>query len=211
MKPTKKKAPKASAPLNIVAKQNEDRLRACFAENSQFLLPMLDLIQNTRTSIDELMYDAGRSLVEQLLVISATEVAGDKHPGRKGGEIHWHGSQRVRGQIVMDERKLNVERPRLRRRGGGEVPIPAYEQLNENPRLAERVHDIMVTGVSTRKYAEVLPEMAGTVGISKSSVSREFIQASQTALTELMARRFVFPQESAKQPAMQRTRSRRHA
>ncbi len=32
--------------------------------------------------------------------------------------------------------------------------------------------------------------MAGTVGISKSSVSREFIHASQTALTELMARRF---------------------
>ncbi len=188
MKPTRKKAPKASAPLNIVARQNEDRLRACFAENSQLLLPMLELIQNTRTSIDELMYDAGRSLVEQLLVISATEVAGDKHPGRKGGEIRWHGSQR--GQIVMDERKLNVERPRLRRRGGGEVPIPAYEQLNENPRLAERVHDIMVTGVSTRKYADVLPEMAGTVGISKSSVSREFIQASQTALTELMARRF---------------------
>ncbi len=188
MKPTRKKAPKASSPLNIVAKQNEDRLRACFAENSQLLLPMLDLIQNTRTSIDELMYDAGRSLVEQLLVISATEVAGDKHPGRKGGEIRWHGSQR--GQIVMDERKLNVERPRLRRRAGGEVPIPAYEQLNENPRLAERVHDIMVTGVSTRKYAEVLPEMAGTVGISKSSVSREFIQASQAALTELMARRF---------------------
>jgi len=129
--------------LNIVAKQSEDRLRACFAENSQLLLPMLDLIQNTRTSIDELMYDAGRSLVEQLLVISATEVAGDKHPGRKGGEIRWHGSQR--GQIVMDGRNLNIERPRQRRRGGGEVPTPAYEQLNENPRLAERVHDIMVT------------------------------------------------------------------
>jgi len=32
--------------------------------------------------------------------------------------------------------------------------------------------------------------MAGTVGISKSSVSREFIQASQAALTEVMARRF---------------------
>jgi hypothetical protein len=48
--------------LNIVVKQNEDRLRACFAENSQLLLPMLDLIQNTRTSIDELMYEVGRSL-----------------------------------------------------------------------------------------------------------------------------------------------------
>jgi len=187
MKRTKKKPQSASAPLNIVTKQNEDRLRACFAENSQLLLPMLDLLQNTRASINELMHEAGRGLVEQLLVISATEVAGEKHPGRKGGEIRWHGSQQ--GQIVMDERKLSVKRPRLRHRDGGEVQVPAYEQLNENPRLGERMHEIMVTGVSTRKYGKVLPEMAGTVGISKSSVSREFIKASEKALAELKARR----------------------
>ena len=77
-------------------------------------------------------------------MISAIEVASEKHPCRKGGEIRWHGSQR--GQIVMDERKLSVKRPRLRRRDSGEVPVPAHEQLNENLRLAERVHDIMVTG-----------------------------------------------------------------
>ena len=75
MKRTKKTALKASAPVNIVARQNEDRLRACFAENSQLLLPMLDLLQNTRASINELMHEAGRGLVEQLLVISAAEVA----------------------------------------------------------------------------------------------------------------------------------------
>ncbi len=172
----------------MVPKQDPAGLRACFAENSQLLLPVLDLIQNTRASIDELMHEVDRSLVEQLLAISATEVAGEKHPGRRGGEIRWHGAQQ--GQIVMDERKLNVKRPRLRRRGGDEVRVPAYEQLNENPRLAERVHEIMVTGVSTRKYAKVPPEMAGTIGISKSSVSREFIKASQTALSELMGRRF---------------------
>ena len=103
--------------------------------------------------------------------------------GPKGGEIRWHGSQQ--GQIVMDERKLSVKRPRLRQREGGEVAVPAYEQLNENPRLAERMHEIMVTGVSTRKYDKVLPEMAGTVGASKSSVSREFIKASEKALAEL--------------------------
>ncbi len=81
MKRTKKKPQSASAPLHVVPKQDPEGLRACFAENSQILLPMLDLIQNTRASIDELMHEAGRSLVEQLLVISATEVAGEKHPG----------------------------------------------------------------------------------------------------------------------------------
>jgi transposase-like protein len=45
-------------------------------------------------------------------------------------------------------------------------------------------------GVSTRKYKDVLPEMAETVGISKSSVSRQFIEASEKALQTLCERRF---------------------
>ena len=35
----------------------------------------------------------------------------------------------------MDERKLNVKRPRLRNKAGAEVGIPASEQLSQNPRL----------------------------------------------------------------------------
>ena len=46
-----------------------------------------------------------------------------------------------------------------------------------------------MTGVSTRKYESVLPEMAGTLGVKKSSVSKHFIQASQKALEALMQRR----------------------
>jgi transposase-like protein len=45
-------------------------------------------------------------------------------------------------------------------------------------------------GVSTRNYREVLPEMAETVGVSKSAISREFIEASEKALQELAERRF---------------------
>jgi transposase-like protein len=36
----------------------------------------------------------------------------------------------------------------------------------------------------------VLPQMAGSVGMAKSSVSRQFIRASSTALQRLMSRRF---------------------
>lgn len=46
------------------------------------------------------------------------------------------------------------------------------------------------SGVSTRNYRQVLPEMAQTVGVSKSAVSREFVDASGKALRELAERRF---------------------
>jgi putative transposase len=47
-----------------------------------------------------------------------------------------------------------------------------------------------VDTVSTRKYATVLPKMAGTVGVAKSSVSRKFIEASRREVQALMQRRF---------------------
>ncbi len=165
-------------------------VRAAFADQGQVLLPMLELIESARTSIDELMSEAARGFVEQLLVLSAQEVAGRKHPGRRLGEVLWHGSQP--GRVVLAERKLAVKRPRLRSRAarGKEVAIPVYERLQAEPRLGERIRDILVRGVSTRKYAEVLPRMAGTVGIAKSSVSRRFIRAARDALAALMGRRF---------------------
>jgi transposase-like protein len=151
---------------------------------------MLDLIENASTSIDELMSEAARGFVEQLLVLSAQEVAGAKHSGRRMGDVLWHGSQP--GRVVLAERKLALKRPRLRSRAarGKEVAIPVYERLQAEPRLGERIRDILVGGVSTRQYAAVLPRMAGTVGIAKSSVSRRFIRASRDALEALMGRRF---------------------
>jgi len=177
------------AGMTVIGRTDRAALQRYFAGQGEVLLPMLELIEDAQASIDELMSDAARTFVEQLLVLSAIELAGERRPGKARGEVRWHGSQC--GRIVLAERKLHVQRPRLRTKGAGgrEVRIPAYERLRAEPRLAARVRDILVTGVSTRKYGAVLPEMAGTVGISKSSVSRKFIEASEKALSELMERR----------------------
>jgi putative transposase len=97
--------------------------------------------------------------------LSATQLAGEPHRGRRGGAIIWHGSQQ--GQVSLAERKVRVQRARLRRRGGGigaEVAIPAYEALKHNDRTGAWILEILLCGVSTRNYAKVLPEMAESVG-----------------------------------------------
>jgi hypothetical protein len=174
--------------LKVVARLDEEALRACFSEGGQHLLPLLELVRDAKASVDELMMGAARQFVEQLLLISAQEVAGAKHPGRRGGEVRWHGKQP--GRIALAERKLAVERARLRSRDGREVVVPAYAQLHSHVDLGGRIHDILVTGVSTRKYARVLPAMAATVGIAKSSVSRQFVAQSRRVLETLAARRW---------------------
>ena len=186
MKNRKAKPSAYQSKLKLVRKQDREGLAACFVGQEQVLSPLLELIQHARANIDELMSETGRALVEQLLVVSAQEVAGRKHPGQHRTDIRWHGRQR--GSIALAERKLSVTRPRLRD-AQGEVAIPAYAQLREDGRLGSRIHDILVSGVSTRKYARVLPQMAGAVGIKKSSVSRQFIKASEKALQALMERR----------------------
>jgi transposase-like protein len=45
-------------------------------------------------------------------------------------------------------------------------------------------------GVSTRHYQEVIPQMAETVGVSKSQVSREFVEASEQELKQLCERSY---------------------
>ena len=96
----------------------------------------------------------------------------------------------------MSERQLRVEKPRLRKKTArqgerGEVAIPAYDAMQRDQRLADRMLAIMLNGVSTRRGGEtVLPAMAEQVGIGKSEVSRETIEAGTRVLQDLAERDF---------------------
>ncbi len=135
--------------------------------------------------------DGRKRLCEAVLRLSAEDVAGPPHRGRKGGAIGWHGREEGRGWLK--ERRLRVKRPRLRKKGqgeDGEVPITAYEAMRRDEALGSRMLEILLRGVSTRQYRAVLPEMAETVGVSRSSVSREAIEASEANFQRLCKRRF---------------------
>lgn len=177
----------------VAQKNDTAQLRAFLSKNAQFLLPMLELVTESKKAIDEVIDMAGRAMVEALLVLSAEQLAGPKRQGKRdgtSGPVAWHGSQA--GRVTLKERKLSVEKPRLRTRGHKtrEVEVPAYEAMREDGRLGERMLDILMAGVSTRNYGRVLPEMAATVGVSKSSVSRKAIEASEAALKALVERTF---------------------
>jgi transposase-like protein len=175
----------------IADKTDSRKLTEFLCQEGQFLLPLVELITGTEMAVDELIDVAGRAAVEAVLTLSAQEVAGPKHPGRTGGPIGWYGRQQT--TIPLAERKLRVDKPRLRRKGSGpdkEVAIPAYEAMLGNSRLGRRMLEILLHGVSTRNYRKVLPQMAETVAVSKSNVSREFVEASEQTLKELCERRF---------------------
>jgi transposase-like protein len=168
------------------------KLATLLAGDGQLLLPLLDLIEYAEAAVDDLIDVMGRATIEAVLLMSAAAVAGPKQQGKKTGrDIAYHGSQA--GRVALKERQLRVTKPRLRRKRpqpgeAGEVEIPAYEAMRKDRRLADRMLEILLDGVSTRRYEGVLPEMAETVGVSKSQVSRESIEAGERLLKELAER-----------------------
>jgi putative transposase len=174
----------------ITNKTDSHKLTEFLCQEGQFLLPMVELIMGAEMAVDELIEVTGRAAIEAVLTLSAQELAGPKHPGQAAGEITWYGRQKT--TIPLSERKLHVDKPRLRRKGPGadkEVPIPAYEAMLSNSRLGRLILEILLSGISTRNYREVLPEMAETVAVSKSNLSREFVEASEQTLKDLCERR----------------------
>ncbi len=176
---------------HIVDKKDKQKIEEYFLKNAQCLLPMVELIEGSRVVIDELIAVVGRASIEAVLTLSAQGIAGEKRKGKKGGEIHWHGSQK--STIKMSDRKLKVKKPRLRKKDqgkGGEVEIPAFSAINSSEQMGKRILDTLMCNVSTRDYGNVITEMAETVGVSKSNISREFVDASTKELEGLMNRRF---------------------
>jgi transposase-like protein len=175
----------------IAETQDRKTLQEFLVQHGQQLLPFVELIAEAQLAVDEFIEVLGRASLEAVLQLSAGTVAGPPHQGKSGGEVRRHGSQP--GVVCLSTQKVRVSKPRLRSKGGGpgaEVPVPAYEAMQSAGALSQKLSGILLRGVSTRHYAGVIPERAATCGVSKSSVSREFVAASAEKLKELGERRF---------------------
>jgi putative transposase len=173
-------------------KINEQQLASYLVKNGQGLLPMVDLIEQCQLACDELIDVTGRATIQAVLQLSAMEAAeGPPQQGkRRNSEVVFYGRQR--GQVFLSDRKLEVDRPRLRRKGaaGREVDVPAYAAMQNHSATGARMLEILMRGVSTRNYKEVIPAMAETAGVSKSAVSRRVAEASEAEVEALLSRRF---------------------
>ena len=156
--------------------------------NGQILLPIVNLIQNASQVVETVIHEVGHQMLEQILVLSAEQVAGARTPGKASGDIRHHGSQP--GCVQLADRKVKVKRPRLRHKTEGEVKVPAYEALRQDRGLGQHMLGALLRGVSTREYQEVLPQMAETVGVSRSAISRKAVEASAEQLKQLHERRW---------------------
>jgi transposase-like protein len=97
------------------------------------------------------------------------------------------------GSVTLGGRRLGVRRPRVRATdGSGELPVASYETFSGTEVLGRKAMEQMLAGLSTRRYRVGLEPVgehveAQAAAMSKSAVSRRFVQATEAALTDLMS------------------------
>jgi len=131
----------------------------------------------------------GLRAVEQMLDEEVTELAGPRY-SREGGQpgLARHGSNRTSVRLAGQRVPLDV--PRVRNLvEGKEVPLASLHALRAAPgSVDETLLRRVLYGLSCHHYEAAAEAIPGAIGLSPSSVSRQFIEASAAKLRELSER-----------------------
>lgn len=92
------------------------------------------------------------------------------------------------GYCVVQGQKVHVGRPRVRDKRKREIALGSYELFQRASLIEDAVWSSMMRQVSTRKYSELLQELADSYGVKKSTVSDHFIGCSREKLKQLLER-----------------------
>ena len=143
---------------------------------------------DTRVELIQALIPIGLEAVNDLLQQEVCQLAGERYSREGGvpGYARW-GSQR--GSVYLADQKVAIPVPRVRdTRRGQEVPMSAYQAL-QNPRRAEDASlRKVLKGLSCRDYEPCVDAVSETFGLSSSSLSRRFKRASGKKLAELAER-----------------------
>jgi transposase-like protein len=131
----------------------------------------------------------GFRAAEELLLREVTALAGPRY-ARHDGTPHRVRWGRQRGFIYLADQKLPLQVPRIRdRQTRTEVPLQTYARL-QHPRAAdEGVLRRLLYGLSCRDYRACADTVPEAFGLSRSSLSRRYIQATVRKLQALQERR----------------------
>ena len=125
--------------------------------------------------------------IEELLDEEVTALAGERY-ARKDPSVggRRHGSHP--GTVGLAGQRVPIRVPRIRHVTEREIPLRSYEALHGDRAVNDLLLRRVLYGISCRNYAAAAEAIPGAIGLSGSTVSRAFIQASATKLRELQER-----------------------
>ena len=146
-----------------------------------------DLELDAKVELIRSLVPLGLMHVEEMLDDEVTALAGDRY-ARKDASIggRRHGSNP--GTVGLAGQRVPIRVPRIRRVAGGEIPLRSYAALHDEGAVNDRLLTRVLYGISCRNYEAAAEAIPGAIGLSGSTVSRTFIQASAAKLREFHER-----------------------
>ncbi len=100
--------------------------------------------------------------------------------------VHRHGTNP--GTVRLAGQKVPIRVPRVRG-ADGEIPLESYRKLHRSTgEIDETVFRRVLYGISCRNYEKAAESIPGAIGLSSSTVSRSFIEASTSQLKAFQER-----------------------
>jgi putative transposase len=143
---------------------------------------------DSRVKLIQELIPLGLMAVEEMLQAEVTELAGQRYQRQtaKAG-VRWG---RQPGSVYLADQKLPVQVPRVRDlQVSEEVSLESYQRFQQPREADEGVLRKVVAGLSQRRYEECAKLAPQAFGLSASSVSRRYVQASARHLQQLCERR----------------------
>ncbi len=97
-----------------------------------------------------------------------------------------HGSNP--GSVPIAGQRVPIRVPRIRSTHGGEMSLRTYAALKQGGTVNDRLLKRVLYGISCRNYEAAAEAIPGAIGLSSSTVSRHFVQASAAQLKTLQER-----------------------
>src|ERR1700688_3556294 len=150
-------------------------------------LPLVEVWEELQPEVEHLTGLAGLKIIRAVIEEEGISAEGPRpHPDPASSCLRW-GQQS--GYVVFAGQKVAVERPRVRTRQGEEVQLDSYARLQHDGRRQRAVQEGIVAGLTSRNYRRAVLSLLDGYGIEKSSVSRQFVQASAAQLKKLYEKR----------------------
>ena len=155
----------------------------------QLPLPLLDVLQDTRTAFFGLCLDAGQQVLHTMMEQDREQLCGPKHVPNPARRAVRGGS--TRGEVTLGGRRILVPRLRARSVDGHELALPSFTYAAGRDPLDARTLEAIAIGVTTRQYRRALDPLPAGIrerAVSKSSVSRRFVALTSAQLATWLAR-----------------------
>ncbi len=97
-----------------------------------------------------------------------------------------HGSNP--GTVGLAGQRVPIRVPRVRSVAGSEIPLRSYDALSGEGEVNDLLLKRVLYGISCRNYETAAESIPGAIGLSSSTVSRGFIEASSAKLRQFQER-----------------------